>query len=152
MCSCAELGQPFNPPTDSGSTHRLRLLSDAAAETNPELSHPEADKEAAAVSSQLRDVSRRPPSCLSLPEPQTQESNTMTHATCRILPVELLKSSPRMTCQSLHTHTNTHTHLVYFQFFITAGNDVSFFWQPVHCCVEEHLKKNPVRIQFISTI
>lgn len=56
-------------------THRLWLLCNAAAETNPELSHSEADEEAAAVSSLSADVSLRLSSCSVLPEPQTHAGN-----------------------------------------------------------------------------
>lgn len=60
-----------NYPTCRFCTHRLRLLCNAAAETNPEFSHSEAEEEAAAVSALSSDVSLRRSSCSVLPEPQT---------------------------------------------------------------------------------
>lgn len=59
-------------------THRLWLLCDAAAEANPELSHSEADKEAAAVSSVCSDAF-----AVCLPvwwRPERKKKNTHTQA------------------------------------------------------------------------
>jgi len=62
---------PDHGAIDPSPPFRLRLLCNAAAETNPELSHSEANEEAAAVSSLSSDVSLRLSSCSVLPEPQT---------------------------------------------------------------------------------
>lgn len=59
-------------------THRLWLLCNAATETNPELSHSEADEEAAAVSSLTSDDSLRLSSCSVLPEPTNTRRKLMT--------------------------------------------------------------------------
>lgn len=56
-------------------THWLWLLCDAAAETNPELSHSEADKEATAVSSLCSDVFTARLPVQWLPDLQTQARN-----------------------------------------------------------------------------
>lgn len=76
MCGVNEVGWlPDHGAIDPSPPFRLRLLCNAAAETNPELSHPEADEEAAAVSSLTSDVALRPPSCSALPEPPTHAGN-----------------------------------------------------------------------------
>lgn len=69
---------PDHGAIDPSPPFGLWLLCNAAAETNPELSHSDADEEeeeAAAVSSLCSDVSLRLSSCLVLPEPQTHAGN-----------------------------------------------------------------------------
>lgn len=77
MCCVNEVcWLPDHGAIDSSPPFRLWLLCNAAAETNPELSHSEADKEATAVSSLSSDVSLRLSSCSVLAaEPQTHAGN-----------------------------------------------------------------------------
>lgn len=73
MCGVDEVCRlPDHGAIDPPPPLRLWLLRNAAAETNPELSHPEADEEAEAVSALSSDVSLRPSSCSVLPEQQTR--------------------------------------------------------------------------------
>lgn len=65
----------INPPPP----FRLGLLRDAAAKTNPELSHSEVKKEATAVSSQLRRLLHSLSSCSALSGPQTQTETDDRH-------------------------------------------------------------------------
>lgn len=69
---------PDHGAVDPSPPFRLWLLCNAATETNPELSHSEADEEAAAVSSLTSDDSLRLSSCSVLPEPTNTRRKLMT--------------------------------------------------------------------------
>lgn len=101
-------------------THRLRLLGDAAAETNPELSHSEAHREAAAVSSLGSDVSRSPSSCLSLPEPQTQDRNTKADVDVPDSPSRAFEVVFQNECETLSKHTHRQT--------FSASSMINYSW------------------------